>query len=198
MAKLLLHVALVDLGRGGEAGAQRMAGEFLRSLALRQIATHAGCQRGALDEAGNFLVIKPLGANLFALSCYPSEQRAMARSAPSLSQVCRATTGQVASDEPRPTSTSRQPVLPRKRDEHAFVENLDPAAAVLGLVAAAIQADDLGTAQAAGKAEQAAWRGRAGRAGCPGRAFPAWRSDPRAAPPPSAEAGRRACCGCRP
>ena len=71
-----------------------------------------------------------------------------------LSQVSRATTGQVASDEPRPISTSRQPVLPRRRNQHALVENFDPAAAILGLVAAAIEADDLGAAQAAGEAEQ--------------------------------------------
>jgi hypothetical protein len=32
MTKLLLDVALVDLGRGGEAGAQRMAGELLPPL----------------------------------------------------------------------------------------------------------------------------------------------------------------------
>lgn len=35
------------------------------------------------------------------------------------SQVCGATTGQVALDEPRPISTSRQPVLPRS--QHPFV-----------------------------------------------------------------------------
>ena len=51
----------------------------------------------------------------------------------SLSQVCSATTGQVASLEPRPISTSRQPVLPRSDDDHALVQNLDPAGAVFGL-----------------------------------------------------------------
>ena len=73
---------------------------------------------------------------------------------PNFSQVSSATTGQVASDEPRPISTSRQPVLPRKRHQHALVENLDPTAPVFGLIPGNVEADDLGTAQAAGKAEQ--------------------------------------------
>ena len=41
VAELLLHVALVDLGRGGEAGAQRMAREFPLPLALGEVAAHA-------------------------------------------------------------------------------------------------------------------------------------------------------------
>jgi hypothetical protein len=56
------------------------------------------------------------------------------------SQVSSATTGQVVSDA--------------QRHQHAFIENLDPATAVLGLVAADIEADDLGAAQAAREAEQ--------------------------------------------
>ena len=36
VAELLLDVALVDLGGGGEAGAQRMSGEFLLPLRLRR------------------------------------------------------------------------------------------------------------------------------------------------------------------
>ncbi len=44
--------------------------------------------------------------------------------------------------------------LAAQAEEHALVEDLDPAAAVLGLVAAAIQANDLGAAQAAGKAQE--------------------------------------------
>lgn len=70
------------------------------------------------------------------------------------SQVSSATTGQVASEDPRPTSTSRQPVLPRKVTSIPLVQNLDPAAPVLSLVATDIQPDDLRAAQAAGKAEQ--------------------------------------------
>ncbi len=45
MAELLLHVAFVDLGRGGEAGPQRMAGKEAATLAFRQVA--------ALDEASD-------------------------------------------------------------------------------------------------------------------------------------------------
>ncbi len=50
MAELLLHLALVDLGRGGEAGAQRMPGELFLPLAFGQIAAHPGGHRGSLDE----------------------------------------------------------------------------------------------------------------------------------------------------
>jgi hypothetical protein len=42
---------------------------------------------------------------------------------PSLSQVCRATTGQVVSLEPRPISTSRHPVLPRTRMRSPWSKN---------------------------------------------------------------------------
>src|SRR5271155_2651550 len=37
VAELLLHEAFVDLGGRGEAGAQRMAGEFTRPFAFGQI-----------------------------------------------------------------------------------------------------------------------------------------------------------------
>ena len=51
VAELLLDVALVDLGRGGEAGAQRVAGEKGRALGLGQVAAQAGGGGGALDQA---------------------------------------------------------------------------------------------------------------------------------------------------
>lgn len=72
----------------------------------------------------------------------------------SFNQVWSVTTGQVPSLEPRPTSTSRQPVLPRKGDDHPLIEDFDPAAAVLGLVATDVQPDDLGASQAAGEADE--------------------------------------------
>ena len=40
VAELPLHMAFVNLGGRGEAGAQRMAREFLRPLALAQVAAH--------------------------------------------------------------------------------------------------------------------------------------------------------------
>ena len=56
VAELLLHEAFVDLGGGGEAGAQRMAGEFPLSLALGQLAAHTRRQGGLFHEAGDVLV----------------------------------------------------------------------------------------------------------------------------------------------
>ena len=66
MAELLLHIALVDLGRGGEAGAQRMAGEFPLPFGFGKVGADAGGKRGALDQAGDMLVGEPVGADLAA------------------------------------------------------------------------------------------------------------------------------------
>ena len=69
MAELLLHIAFIDFGRGGEAGAQRMAGELLRPLTLAQVAAHAGGERRALDQAsGKVLWEMNLGS---AVTGYP-------------------------------------------------------------------------------------------------------------------------------
>ena len=54
---MFLHMTLVDLGRGGKAGAQRMTGKNLAVLGLGQIATHAGGECRLLDEAGDLLVV---------------------------------------------------------------------------------------------------------------------------------------------
>jgi hypothetical protein len=40
--QLLLNVALLDLGRGGEAGAQRMLGKFPLTLAFPEIRARPG------------------------------------------------------------------------------------------------------------------------------------------------------------
>ena len=56
MAELLLHIALVDFGRGGGAGAQRMPGKFLLPLSLGKIAAHAGGECRSLDQPGNMFV----------------------------------------------------------------------------------------------------------------------------------------------
>ena len=73
---------------------------------------------------------------------------------PSRSQVSRRATGQVSGREPRPISTSRQPVLPRMVRSAPFGKELDPAGAVFGLAGPAIEADDFGAAQAAGEADR--------------------------------------------
>ena len=55
MAELLLHMALIDLCGGGEAGPQQMAGKERAALGLRQVAAHAGRQRRPLDETRHLL-----------------------------------------------------------------------------------------------------------------------------------------------
>ena len=75
---------------------------------------------------------------------------------PSRIQVSSRATGQVSGREPRPISTSRQPVLPLmvSRTPPPLAENFDPAGSVLGLLGAAVEADDFGAAQAAGEADR--------------------------------------------
>ena len=66
MAELLLHVAFVDLGRGGQAGAQRMARELPRPFCFGEVAAHAGGKSGLLDEAGDMFVAQCIGADRLA------------------------------------------------------------------------------------------------------------------------------------
>ena len=112
VAELLLDPALVDLGGRGQAGAQRVSGELVPPFALGQIAAHARRHRGSLDQPGDVLVDHPLGADRLAVAEHAAEQRPV-RNSGEFNQVSSATTGQVRSLEPRPISTSRQPVLPR-------------------------------------------------------------------------------------
>lgn len=58
-----------------------MPGKFLDPFALRQIAADARCQGGALDQAGDLLVIEPVGADVLALPGHPAKQGAMANAA---------------------------------------------------------------------------------------------------------------------
>lgn len=67
VAKLLLNVALIDLGRRGEASAQGMAGKKFRTLRLAKITSHTCSQRSTLYQACNFLVMKPVSPNVFVL-----------------------------------------------------------------------------------------------------------------------------------
>ncbi len=59
MAKLLLDVALIDLGRAGETGAQGVAGEEDEAVFLGQIGSNVGVQDRALDQARDMLVVYP-------------------------------------------------------------------------------------------------------------------------------------------
>jgi hypothetical protein len=54
--ELLLHVALIGLRGGGEAGAQRMSGELLPPVGFRKIAANPGGGRRTLDQPGHLSV----------------------------------------------------------------------------------------------------------------------------------------------
>lgn len=73
----LLHMALVDLGRGGEAGAQGVARKFLRPLALGKIAANLGRHGRLLDEAGDLLVWETIWSNVLAFAGDPAKERAV-------------------------------------------------------------------------------------------------------------------------
>ena len=60
----------------------------------------------------------------------------------------------MASLEPRPISTSRQPVLPRSVSRIPSSNDFQPARALQRVLGAAVEADDFGAAQSAGEAEQ--------------------------------------------
>ena len=78
VAEVLLHMRFLDLRRGGEAGAQRMAAEGALAFALGQIAANAGRERGFLHEPGDMLVGQPLGGDAAVLAGDGPEQRAPA------------------------------------------------------------------------------------------------------------------------
>ena len=63
VAEMLLDVRLLDLGRGGEAGAQRVAAEREASLALGKVAAQACGERAFLDQPDDVLVGQSLPRN---------------------------------------------------------------------------------------------------------------------------------------
>src|SRR5208283_6017105 len=150
MAELLLHIALVDLGRGGEAGAQRMAREFLLPLAFCQIAADAGGHGGVLDQTGDVPVGQPLGADFTADD--PPEHRPdrnPRKLQPRLERGDGAgrVRGAAADLDLAPAG------LPPERQQQSLVEKFDPAAAE-AVLPAAVEANDFRAAQAAGETDE--------------------------------------------
>ncbi len=111
VAEVLLDVAFVDLGRRGQAGVQRVPGRLLLPLACGKIAAHACREREALDQARDVAVVTCSDSTSRPTAARNTGPRAMRAN---ISRASSAATGQVRSEEPRPISTSRQPVLPRK------------------------------------------------------------------------------------
>ena len=67
MAELLLYIALVDLGRGGEASGSEWPENFW-PRSPSSVAAHAGSNRRALDQSRHLLVVQSLGADSLALA----------------------------------------------------------------------------------------------------------------------------------
>src|SRR5690606_19837754 len=99
---------------------------------FRQIAADPGGQRGALDEAGDLLIVEPARADLPALCGDAAKQRSVGdpcKIEPGLQRHHRAGgVGRTAADlDLAPAGLAAQ------GDEQALVEDLDPAAAVFAL-----------------------------------------------------------------
>ena len=174
MAELLLHIAFIDLGRRGQARAQGMPGEFLRALAFGKIAAHAGGERRRFDEARDMPIVQPVGADMPAAIDHAAKERTVRDARefqPGLKRHDRAgEIGRAAADlDFAPAGLAAQ------GDEQALVEELDPAGAVVGLIAADIEADDFRAAQAAGEAESRMARSRRPRRSAGGQRVRAWR-----------------------
>lgn len=153
MTELLLHIAFFNLGGRGEASAQRVTRELSGTIRLAEIAAHAGGQGRFLDEARDLLVMQPIRPDVLALAAHPPEQRALfdpGEADPGLQRHDRAggIGGSAADFDLAPAGLSAQ------RQQQALVQDLDPAAAVFGLVAAKVEAGEFRAAQSAGKADQ--------------------------------------------
>ena len=146
-------MGFLDLGRGGEAGAQRVAAEREAPLALGKVATKAGGERACLDEADDMLVGQPRPGNPAVLTRHWPEERTMADLAepqPSLEKGDRAGVGTRA-----PADFDIAPAgLAADGQERALRKEFHPTRAVFGLPGPAIEADDFGAAQAAGETDR--------------------------------------------
>ena len=150
---MLLDVGLLDLGGGGEAGAQRMAAEREPPLALGKVAAQAGGERACLDEPDDVLVGQPLPRNPAVLARDRPEQGTMADAAepqPGFEEGDRAGVGARAAADFDVAPAG----LAADGQEGAFGEDFDPAGAVFGLAGPAIEPDDFRAAQAAGEADR--------------------------------------------
>jgi hypothetical protein len=68
MAEVTLDVGFLDLCRGGETGAQRMAGKGKLALALGKIAANAGGEGGSLHQSRHMLIGQAFGADAAVLA----------------------------------------------------------------------------------------------------------------------------------
>ena len=75
MAKLLLNVTLVDLGRTGQTSTQAMSGKQRKTLFLGQVRSNTGVQDRALDQARDMFVVQPCCSDAFAIPRYADKDR---------------------------------------------------------------------------------------------------------------------------
>lgn len=142
MSQMFLNVAFIDFGGGSETCPQRVAGKFESPLDLTEIGSNASSHRRPFHQPRHFLVIEPIGSNSFALSRDAAEEGAMCKLCeldPGFHRGDRAGgIGRTTADLDFPPSG-----LGAQGDEHALVEDLDPAAAVFCLIGFGIETNDL-------------------------------------------------------
>jgi hypothetical protein len=153
MSELMLDMGLVDLGRRGQPGTQRMVGEGQAALALGQVAADARRQRGALDQTRDMPVIEPVRPDAAVFPGDPPEHRAMGNPPepdPGLQRRDRtASVRGAARDLDYPPAG-----LALDAQQDPLGQDLDPAGPVDRLVGPQIEPDDLGATLPAGKAQQ--------------------------------------------
>jgi len=153
MAELLLNVALFDLGRRGEAGAQRVPREFLGAILFRRIGPNTGRERDLFDKPRHLTIGEAIRANFLAFAADTAEKGPMmdpGELQPGLQSRDRAggLSGAASDLDLAPAGFTAQ------RDEQALGQDLDPAGPIDGLIAAAVEPGDLGTPETTGKAQK--------------------------------------------
>src|SRR6056297_2759640 len=129
MPKLLLNIALIDLGRRGKPGPQAVTRKKREALSLGQVRSDARVKHTPLDEPGDMFVVQPRLQRSLAIPRGPHENRAkveLAEMQPLFERMHRAGLfGRSA------TYLDLAPAGLGVQGEHgAVVEGFDPAATV--------------------------------------------------------------------
>lgn len=154
MAELLLHVTLLDVGRRGKSGAQRLAREQQRPLPFREIGGDAGGDRHLLDQAGDVLVGEPFDVDGLVVLEDAAEQGSTcdaAKADPALERDygVGVVAGAAADLDLAPAGLAAQ------GDQQPLPSKIfDPAGAIAVVVAHDVETDDLGAPQAAATAQE--------------------------------------------
>jgi hypothetical protein len=153
MAELALDMGFVDGSRRGKSGAQGVAGEQRQASGFGQIGAHTGFHGAGLDEPRHLGIDEAVCADIAVGLAHTAEHRSLGDASefqPAFQRMDRAgRLGRAA-----PDFNEAPAGLALDGEKGARLQDLDPAAAVLGLRRPAIQARNLGAAQGPGKTDE--------------------------------------------